>query len=120
MPDKAIDVLDEAAARVRVKQGHRPSRQRELTKELMALNEKMEDAVAHEDYERAALYKQRITQMTEKLELEKEAAERKNAITAAMWRAIPEAVRWLCAEGEARVILMMGAGESDFSAGAGE
>ena len=80
MPDKAIDVLDEAAARVRVKQGHRPSRQRELTKELMALNEKMEDAVALEDYERAALYKQRITQMTEKLELEKEAAERKNAI----------------------------------------
>ncbi len=80
MPDKAIDVVDEAAARVRVKQGHRPSRQRELTKELMALNEKMEDAVAHEDYERAALYKQRITQMTEKLELEKEAAERKHAI----------------------------------------
>ena len=33
MPDKAIDVMDEAAARVRVKQGHRPSRQRELTKE---------------------------------------------------------------------------------------
>lgn len=80
MPDKAIDVLDEAAARVRVKQGHRPSRQRELTKELMALNEKMEDAVAHEDYERAALYKQRITQITEKLEAEKEQAERKNAI----------------------------------------
>lgn len=81
MPDKAIDVLDEAAARVRVKQGHRPSRQRELTKELMALNEKMEDAVVHEDYERAALYKQRITQLTEKLEAEKEASERKNAIT---------------------------------------
>ncbi|MGE5298964.1 MAG: ATP-dependent Clp protease ATP-binding subunit [Acidobacteriota bacterium] len=80
MPDKAIDVLDEAAARVRVKQGHRPSRQRELTKELMALNEKMEDAVVHEDYERAALYKQRITQLTEKLEAEKEAAERKHAI----------------------------------------
>lgn len=44
--------------------------------------------------------------------------ERKNAITAAMWRAIPEAMRWLCADGEARVILMMGAGDSDFSAGA--
>jgi len=80
MPDKAIDVVDEAAARVRVKQGHRPSRQRELTKELIALNDKMEDAVAHEDYERAALYKQRITQITEKLEAEKEASERKNAI----------------------------------------
>ena len=80
MPDKAIDVMDEAAARVRVKQGHRPSRQRELTKELKSLNEKMEDAVSHEDYERAALYKQRISQISEKLEAEKEAHEGKNAV----------------------------------------
>ena len=81
MPDKAIDVIDEAAARVRVKQGHRPSRQRELTKELKNLNEKMEDAVSHEDYERAALYKQRISQIAEKLESEKQAREGKNAVT---------------------------------------
>jgi ATPase AAA-2 domain protein len=80
MPDKAIDVMDEASARVRVKQGHRPSRQRELTKELKSLNEKMEDAVSHEDYERAALYKQRISQISEKLEAEKEAREGKNAV----------------------------------------
>ncbi len=80
MPDKAIDVMDEAAARVRVKQEHRPSRQRELTKELKSLNEKMEDAVSHEDYERAALYKQRISQISEKLEAEKEAREGKNAV----------------------------------------
>ena len=80
MPDKAIDVMDEAAARVRVKQGHRPSRQRELTKELKSLNEKMEDAVSHEDYERAALYKQRISQISEKLEAEKEAREGKNTV----------------------------------------
>lgn len=80
MPDKAIDVIDEAAARVRVKQGHRPSRQRELMKELKHLNEKMEDAVNHEDYERAALYKQRVSQITENLEKEKTAQEGKNAI----------------------------------------
>ena len=80
MPDKAIDVIDEAAARVRVKQGHRPSRQRELSKELKNINEKMEDAVAHEDYERAALYKQRISQITEKLDAEKAAQNGKNAI----------------------------------------
>lgn len=80
MPDKAIDVIDEAAARVRVKQGHRPSRQRELTKELKSLNEKMEDAVSHEDYERAALYKQRISQITEKLDAEKAAQNGKNTV----------------------------------------
>jgi len=56
MPDKAIDVIDEAAALVRVKKGHKPSKQREYVRELKALNEKMEDAVAAEDYERGALY----------------------------------------------------------------
>jgi ATP-dependent Clp protease ATP-binding subunit ClpA len=77
MPDKAIDVIDEAAARVRVKQGHRPSRHRELLKELKGLNEKMEESVASEDYERAALYKQRISQINDRLETEREAMEAK-------------------------------------------
>lgn len=81
MPDKAIDVIDEAAARIRVKQGHRPSRQRELLKELKALNDRMEDAVAGEDYERAALYKQRISQINEKLETAREAMESKTPIS---------------------------------------
>lgn len=80
MPDKAIDVIDEAAARIRVKQGHRPSRHRELVKELKGLNEKMEDAVASEDYERAALYKQRISQINGRLEKEREMMESKQSI----------------------------------------
>lgn len=80
MPDKAIDVLDEAAARVRVKRGHRPSRQRDLMKELKALSDKMEDAVAREDYERAALYKQRISQINQKLDTEREAQDGKNTV----------------------------------------
>ncbi len=80
MPDKAIDVLDEAAARVRVKRGHRPSRQRELMKELKSLNEKMEEAVSREDYERAALYKQRVSQISEKLDTEREAQEGKHIV----------------------------------------
>ncbi len=68
MPDKAIDVIDEAAARVRVKNGHKPSKVRDYTKELRHLNEKMEEAVVAEEYERAALYKTRVSQITEKLE----------------------------------------------------
>jgi ATP-dependent Clp protease ATP-binding subunit ClpC len=80
MPDKAIDVIDEAAARVRVKRGHRPSKQRDLLKELKNLNEKMEDAVAREDYERAALYKQRISQISQRLEETKAIQETKHAI----------------------------------------
>ena len=80
MPDKAIDVIDEASALIRVKKGHKPSKQREYMRDLKNLNERMEDAVTHEDYERAALYKQRISQITEKLEAEKEAQEAKNPI----------------------------------------
>lgn len=45
-------------------------------------------------------------------------AARKNAVTAAMWRAIPEAVHWLHAESAAQVIVIRGAGGQDFSAGA--
>lgn len=44
--------------------------------------------------------------------------ERKNAITLAMWRTIPEALHWLASEAGARVIVLAGAGEADFSAGA--
>jgi ATP-dependent Clp protease ATP-binding subunit ClpC len=68
MPDKAIDVIDEAAALVRVKAGRKPSRLRDFTRQLKNLNEKMEEAVINEDYERAALYKTRISQITSKLD----------------------------------------------------
>lgn len=68
MPDKAIDVIDEAAARVRVKSGRKPSKLRDYMKQLKNLNEKMEEAVVGEDYERAALYKTRISQLNTKLD----------------------------------------------------
>ena len=80
MPDKAIDVIDEAAARVRVKVGHRPSKVRDYTKELNHLNERMEEAVAAEEYERAALYKTRVSQITEKLEKSKAENEKKTPV----------------------------------------
>jgi len=80
MPDKAIDVIDEAAALVRVKSGRKPSKLRDFTKQLKNLNEKMEEAVVNEDYERAALYKTRISQISAKLEETKEDYEKKSPI----------------------------------------
>lgn len=80
MPDKAIDVIDEAAALVRVKTGKRPSKLRDFTKQLNNLNEKMEEAVVAEDYERAALYKTRISQITAKLEETRADFEKKTPI----------------------------------------
>lgn len=80
MPDKAIDVIDEAAARLRVKAGHKPSKVRDYMKQLNGLNEKMEEAVMTEDYERAALYKTRISQLQQKLDESREAYEKKTPI----------------------------------------
>jgi ATP-dependent Clp protease ATP-binding subunit ClpC len=81
MPDKAIDVIDEAAARVRVKSGRKPSKLRDYMKQLRGLNEKMEDAVTAEDYERAALYKTRISQLTDKLDQTRAEYEKKTPVT---------------------------------------
>jgi ATP-dependent Clp protease ATP-binding subunit ClpC len=80
MPDKAIDVIDEAAALTRVRQSSRPSKWRDYMRQLKNLNEKMDDAVANEDYERAALYKTRSSQLNEKLEELKEKSENKHPI----------------------------------------
>jgi len=80
MPDKAIDVIDEAAARVRVKSGRKPSKLRDYMRQLKNLNDKMEEAVTAEDYERAALYKTRITQLTIRLEETRSAYEKKTPI----------------------------------------
>jgi ATP-dependent Clp protease ATP-binding subunit ClpC len=68
MPDKAIDVLDEAAALARAKKSHPPKELRGIRKELKELAEKIDDSVAAEDYERAALYKMRLSQLSEKVD----------------------------------------------------
>jgi ATP-dependent Clp protease ATP-binding subunit ClpC len=80
MPDKAIDVIDEAAALVRVRHSRKPSRIRDFTRQLKNLNEKMDDAVNSEDYERAALYKTRISQLQTKIAEMKEIDEQKSPV----------------------------------------
>lgn len=72
MPDKAIDLLDEAAALLRVDRGKTPSEYRKLLKEIKLLTVRRDDAVEQEDYERAAMYKQRISAAQEKLDALKE------------------------------------------------
>lgn len=80
MPDKAIDVIDEAAALVRVKHGKKPSKIRDYTRELKQLNDKMEEAVIGEEYERAALYKTRISQLQTQVKELHEEAEKKSPV----------------------------------------
>ena len=67
MPDKAIDLLDEAAAQVRIERGKTPTEQRKLQRELKLVTQRMQDSVDNEDYERAAHYKTRMSQINNKL-----------------------------------------------------
>src|SRR5690606_5168944 len=63
MPDKAIDLLDEAAAALRVGKGKTPPQLRKLQKELKLLNVRIDDAVDAEEYQKAAEYKQKASQI---------------------------------------------------------
>lgn len=67
MPDKAIDLLDETAAHLRVDKGKTSPEVRKLQKELKLLNSRIDEAVDAEDYEKAAQNKQRASQITEEL-----------------------------------------------------
>lgn len=67
MPDKAIDLIDETAAHLRVDKGKTSPEVRALQKELKLVNAQIEDAVDSEDYERAAKAKTRASQINEEL-----------------------------------------------------
>ena len=68
MPDKAIDLLDETAAHLRVLKGKTSPEVRKLQKELKLVNARIDEAVDNEDYERAARSKTRASQITKELE----------------------------------------------------
>lgn len=67
MPDKAIDLIDETAAHLRVDKGKTSPEMRKLQKELKLVNARIEDAVDSENYEQAAQHKTRASQINEEL-----------------------------------------------------
>lgn len=68
MPDKALDLLDETAAHIRVERSHMPESQRQLLKEIKLSRHRMEEAVAHENFEVAAKHKAKLADLEDKLE----------------------------------------------------
>ncbi|MFO1095080.1 MAG: ATP-dependent Clp protease ATP-binding subunit [Planctomycetaceae bacterium] len=54
LPDKAIDVIDEAGARIRLKSMVRPPNLKDIEEEIEKLNSQKEEAVANQDFEKAA------------------------------------------------------------------
>ncbi len=69
LPDKAIDVIDEAGARVRLKSMVRPPDLKELEEEIERLNQAKEDAVGEQDFEKAASLRDQADKVKKKKEL---------------------------------------------------
>ena len=63
LPDKAIDVVDEAGARVRLKNMAPPPNLAELEKKIENLQREKDEAVRNADYERAASLRDEAQQM---------------------------------------------------------
>ena len=72
LPDKAIDLLDEAAAEVRLRSTVTPVDVRRIEEEISGLEREKDDAVRGEDYEKAANLKQRQEQLKAELREQQE------------------------------------------------
>lgn len=68
LPDKAIDVIDEAGARVRLKAMTRPPDLKEIDSQIEQLNLEKESAVAEQDFEKAAHLRDQADKLKKKKE----------------------------------------------------
>jgi len=101
LPDKAIDLVDEAASRVRLRAFTVPAELKEVEDRLKDLEEEKNVAVQSEDYVRAASLRDEERKLNEELEVGRsawqEAAGQKNdevnaeeiALVVAQWTGIP-------------------------------
>src|SRR5690349_1175095 len=68
MPDKAIDLIDEAASRVRMQRSAAPPNMKEAMAGLHSLQRELEAAVTSQEYELAAELRDREVKLREKIE----------------------------------------------------
>jgi len=68
LPDKAIDVIDEAGARVRLKAMTRPPDLKDLDSQMESLIQEKEAAVAEQDFEKAAHLRDQADKLKKKKE----------------------------------------------------
>jgi ATP-dependent Clp protease ATP-binding subunit ClpC len=73
LPDKAIDLVDEAGSRVRIKRGSAPIGLSEARRALESVRKEKESAISSQQYEYSGELRARELQLTEKIEtMEKE------------------------------------------------
>ena len=66
LPDKAIDVIDESGARVRLRAMTRPPDLKEIDEDVERLNKEKEEAVANQDFEKAASLRDQADKLRKK------------------------------------------------------
>jgi len=113
LPDKAIDLVDETSAKVRLAATELPAEARELLDEITALEEEEEAAVGDQNYELAAKLRDQRATKVEKLKGFEESgreplvpvvAGERVAATVSAWTGIP--IRHLQEEDTARLVHM--------------
>ena len=73
LPDKAIDLIDEAASKVRLKTTITPPSLKDLEDEVLQIQKEKEAAIGNEEFEKAAQLRDKEQQLRSKLEEEKNA-----------------------------------------------
>ncbi len=68
LPDKAIDVMDEAGARVKLEAAAAPSQEQEIEEHLRVIAEQVDAAIGDKEFEKAAYYRDQEQQERERLE----------------------------------------------------
>ncbi|MCX6093710.1 MAG: ATP-dependent Clp protease ATP-binding subunit [Candidatus Bipolaricaulota bacterium] len=98
LPDKAIDLIDETAARIKLQSSHMPDEVRSLMEKTEALDQEEQEAVGKQDYETAARLRDRKAELSSEAEKlsksevlggELQATGRDIARMVSMWTGVP-------------------------------
>lgn len=82
LPDKALDLLDEAGARVKLAHSTNTQKIRDLEKELRQIAEEMNEAVSNKDFEQAVVLREYEIKIRKQIQQEKDAVSADNRILA--------------------------------------
>jgi ATP-dependent Clp protease ATP-binding subunit ClpC len=102
LPDKAIDLIDEAASRIRIRSMNAPPRYRELEEEIERVRKEKEGSIEAQEFEKAASLRDKERKLTQKkreleeqwrssedLDEQPEVGEEEIADIVSMWTGIP-------------------------------
>lgn len=80
LPDKAIDLIDEASSKVRLKSFTAPTDLKDLERKIEDIHKMKEDAIVSQEFEKAAALRDEENKLKEELKAKKEAWKMENSI----------------------------------------